>query len=61
MNKLAWSAGAAVLAGFVLWLMVLTKPLWRAAAVIIVAAVVAGYVSPCCEARQKKPVFEGPC
>ena len=53
MNKLAWSAGAAVLAGFVLWLMGLTKPLWRAAAVIIVAAVAAGYVAPCCEACEK--------
>ena len=50
MNKLTWSAGAAVLAGFVLWLMGLTKPLWRAAAVIIVAA---GYLAPCCEACEK--------
>ena len=33
----------------------LTKPLWRAAAVIIVAAVAAGYLAPCCEACEKKP------
>lgn len=61
MNKLVYSGGAAVLAGFVMWLMGLTKPLWRAAAVIFVAAIAAGYLAPCCEECEKRSACDGPC
>ena len=53
MNKLGWSAGAAILAGFILWMLNAVKPLWRSAAVVLVAAVTAGYLAPCCEACEK--------
>jgi hypothetical protein len=50
MNKLCplgWSAVAAILAGFLLWMLNAVKPLWRSAAVVLVAAFAANYLAPC--------------
>ena len=54
MNKIMYTAGAAVLAGFLLWLFNLSKPLWRSAAVVVLAAIAAGYLTPCCESCEKE-------
>ena len=59
MNNIAWSAGAAILVGFLLWMINAVKPLWRSAAVVLVAAITAGYLAPCCEACEKGE--ECPC
>ncbi len=55
--KLWYTAGAAILAGFLLWMFGLVKPLWRSAAVVGLAAIAASYLAPCCESCEK----QGPC
>ena len=52
--KLMWSAGAAIVVGFLLWLAKLDKPLWRSAGVVLGAAILAGYLAPCCDECEKK-------
>ena len=53
MNTIAWSAGAAILVGFLLWMINAVKPLWRSAGLVLIAALAAGYLAPCCEACDK--------